>query len=177
MHSIPNAIVGVAVLAVAVVLILGLVNMLRQGPARPIGRRPSCAGASACSSWRSWRSSSCSISGRIDGSAQPNLHPHRRRRHDGPRRRRSVARNSTRASRPMAKSTSSIASSASRASRRARAIPTSLASTRRLARTQNDLFDLGADLCVPPRGDGETAGRRYASRPRRSSISNAKSTR
>ncbi|MFZ2104144.1 MAG: ATP:cob(I)alamin adenosyltransferase, partial [Roseiarcus sp.] len=26
-----------------------------------------------------------------------------------------------------------------------------------LARTQNDLFDLGADLCVPPPGDGETA--------------------
>ena len=26
-----------------------------------------------------------------------------------------------------------------------------------LARTQNDLFDLGADLCVPPRDDGETA--------------------
>ena len=32
MHSLPNAIVGVAVLAVAVVLVLGLVNMLRQGP-------------------------------------------------------------------------------------------------------------------------------------------------
>jgi cob(I)alamin adenosyltransferase len=26
-----------------------------------------------------------------------------------------------------------------------------------LARVQNDLFDLGADLCVPPRGDDETA--------------------
>jgi cob(I)alamin adenosyltransferase len=26
-----------------------------------------------------------------------------------------------------------------------------------LARAQNDLFDLGADLCVPPRGDGESA--------------------
>jgi cob(I)alamin adenosyltransferase len=26
-----------------------------------------------------------------------------------------------------------------------------------LARTQNDLFDLGADLCVPPPDDGETA--------------------
>ena len=26
-----------------------------------------------------------------------------------------------------------------------------------LARTQNDLFDLGADLCLPPRDDGETA--------------------
>jgi cob(I)alamin adenosyltransferase len=26
-----------------------------------------------------------------------------------------------------------------------------------LARAQNDLFDLGADLCVPPREDGETA--------------------
>jgi cob(I)alamin adenosyltransferase len=26
-----------------------------------------------------------------------------------------------------------------------------------LARAQNDLFDLGADLCVPPPGDGETA--------------------
>jgi cob(I)alamin adenosyltransferase len=26
-----------------------------------------------------------------------------------------------------------------------------------LARAQNDLFDLGADLCVPPRGEGETA--------------------
>ena len=26
-----------------------------------------------------------------------------------------------------------------------------------LARAQNDLFDLGADLCVPPRGDSETA--------------------
>ena len=26
-----------------------------------------------------------------------------------------------------------------------------------LARAQNDLFDLGADLCVPPRDDGETA--------------------
>ena len=26
-----------------------------------------------------------------------------------------------------------------------------------LARTQNDLFDLGADLCVPPRGAGEVA--------------------
>ena len=32
MHSLPNAIVGVAVLAVAVVLGLGLVNMVRQGP-------------------------------------------------------------------------------------------------------------------------------------------------
>ena len=32
MHSLPNAVVGVAVFAVAVVLILGLVNMLRQGP-------------------------------------------------------------------------------------------------------------------------------------------------
>ena len=39
MHSIPNAIVGIAVLAVAAVLILGLVNMLRQGPGAPIGRR------------------------------------------------------------------------------------------------------------------------------------------
>jgi cob(I)alamin adenosyltransferase len=27
-----------------------------------------------------------------------------------------------------------------------------------LARVQNDLFDLGADLCMPPAGDGETAG-------------------
>jgi hypothetical protein len=35
MHSIPNAIVGIAVLAVAAVLILGLVNMLRQGPGAP----------------------------------------------------------------------------------------------------------------------------------------------
>src|SRR5271154_4039981 len=26
-----------------------------------------------------------------------------------------------------------------------------------LARAQNDLFDLGADLCVPPRSDGEGA--------------------
>ena len=32
MHSLPNAVVGIAVLAVAVVLVLGLVNMLRQGP-------------------------------------------------------------------------------------------------------------------------------------------------
>jgi hypothetical protein len=32
MHSLPNAIVGVAVFAVAVVLGLGLVNMVRQGP-------------------------------------------------------------------------------------------------------------------------------------------------
>ena len=32
MHILPNAVVGVAVLAVAVVLVLGLVNMLRQGP-------------------------------------------------------------------------------------------------------------------------------------------------
>lgn len=35
MHSIPNAIVAIAVLAVAVVLVLGLVNMLRQGPGSP----------------------------------------------------------------------------------------------------------------------------------------------
>jgi hypothetical protein len=35
MHSIPNAIVGIAVLAVAAVLVLGLVNMLRQGPGAP----------------------------------------------------------------------------------------------------------------------------------------------
>ena len=35
MHSIPNAIVGIAVFAVAAVLILGLVNMLRQGPGAP----------------------------------------------------------------------------------------------------------------------------------------------
>jgi len=32
MHSLPNAIVGIAVLAVAVVLMLGLINMIRQGP-------------------------------------------------------------------------------------------------------------------------------------------------
>ena len=44
-----------------------------------------------------------------------------------------------------------------------------------LARAQNDLFDLGADLCVPPRDDGENA-RRCASRPRRSRLWSAKST-
>jgi xanthine/uracil permease len=32
MHVFPNVLVGIAVLAVAAVLILGLVNMLRQGP-------------------------------------------------------------------------------------------------------------------------------------------------
>jgi hypothetical protein len=32
MHSFSNALIGVAVLAVAVVLVLGLVNMIRQGP-------------------------------------------------------------------------------------------------------------------------------------------------
>jgi hypothetical protein len=32
MHSFPNAVVGVVVFAVAVVLVLGLVNMIRQGP-------------------------------------------------------------------------------------------------------------------------------------------------
>ena len=32
MHHFPNIIVGIAVFAVAVALVLGLVNMLRQGP-------------------------------------------------------------------------------------------------------------------------------------------------
>ena len=32
MHRFPNVIVGVAVFAVAVVLVLGILNMLRQGP-------------------------------------------------------------------------------------------------------------------------------------------------
>ena len=35
MHSFSDAVVLIAVLAVAVVLLLGLVNMLRQGPGAP----------------------------------------------------------------------------------------------------------------------------------------------
>ena len=79
-----------------------------------------------------------------------NLHPHRRRRHDRARRRRAAAEIRRRASPPTARSTRRIAPSAWRASRRARGDPRLAAIDATLARVQNDLFDLGADLCAPP---------------------------
>ena len=88
----------------------------------------------------------------LHGSTEPHLYAHRRRRHDRARRRRAPAEVRCARRAPMAKSTNSIASiGLARLTTSAPTTPTSQAIDETLARAQNDLFDLGADLCVPPK--------------------------